>query len=240
MPLHLSEQRLSEADRLTDSVMHVRAPRAAVPRSWIKLQTGIIYPGLRQKSPGSRRCGWDEAGVIKLSCGIPFVQHDANCVRLIISHGVNEQDAFICITSDGSFLRPLKAPVLIDSVSEIIQGQQLIFLRWTDWARMVAAVRIWLISAAQESNRLISLLKTITDSQNTRIKRKSGQFHARDWFFLFKKMRFLVLLFSFVIGCWFAFSPWGRGDRLWYPEGQRRTLLTEALAVSSHFQVTEF
>lgn len=194
--------------------MHVDAPRAAVVCSWINLQTGIIYPGLRkrrQKFPGLRSCGWDEAGVIKLSCGILFVQHDTNCVRRVIY----QQDAFICITSDGSFLWPLKAPVLIDSISEIIQGKQLIFLRWTDWALMVA---IWLISTAQESNRVISLLKRTTDSQNTRNKRKSGQFHT-----LFKKMNSLVLLFSVVIGCWFASSPWGRGDRLWYPEGQRRT-----------------
>lgn len=58
-----------------------------------------------------------------------------------------------------------------------------------------------MISTAQESNRIIILLKMITDSQNMRNKRKSGQFHMGDGLILFKKMNFLVLLFSFVVGC---------------------------------------
>lgn len=53
MLFHLSEQRLSEAVRLNDSGMHVDAPRAAVVYSWIKLQTGIIYPGLCRNSQDS-------------------------------------------------------------------------------------------------------------------------------------------------------------------------------------------
>lgn len=65
---------------------------------------------------------------------------------------IYQQDAFICINSDGSFLRPLKALVLIDSISDIIQGEQLISLGGLTDPLMVAGVIDFYSSGVQQNN----------------------------------------------------------------------------------------